>query len=90
MDSICLVCDCSDYDHFDWCTSREVKMPTNIIVKNTNQINQLKVTPETSEIDPKTHKKVWKAAVDAFVKPGDFVDVWVGGNQRVTIEELPT
>ena len=67
-------------------------MPTNIAIKNTNQRHQIKVTPETAEtvVEGKTKKKVWKAAVDAYLKPGDSVDFWVGEDRRVIIQELPT
>jgi hypothetical protein len=65
-------------------------MPTNIVIKNTNQRNQLKVTPESSVVDEKTKKKTWVAAVDAYVKAGDHVDVWVGENRRVIVQEIPT
>lgn len=65
-------------------------MPTNITIKNTNQSHQLKITPEISEIDIKTKKKIWKAEIDGYLKPGQFTDLWVGENRRIIIQELPT
>lgn len=70
-------------------------MPTSITIKNTNQINQIKVTQENREeiIDPKTKKKEktpWKASADRYLKPGEREDVWVGDNRRVIIQEMPT
>jgi len=65
-------------------------MPTNITIKNTNQRNELKVTPEVAEIDPKTKKKTWTASVDGYLKPGTSVDVWVGEDRRIVVQEVPT
>jgi hypothetical protein len=66
-------------------------MPTNIVIKNTNQRNFLKISPENSKVDPKTKKKTWESTgIDGFLKPGEFVDVWVGASRRVCIEEMPS
>lgn len=65
-------------------------VPTNIPIKNTNQMNQLKVVTETFELDPKTKKTEWKTPVVTYLKPGERVDIWVGENRRFTVQELPT
>lgn len=65
-------------------------MPTNIPVKNTNQMNHLKVVTETAEVDPKTKKKEWKAPKVVYLKPGEHTDIWVAENTRTTILEMPT
>lgn len=65
-------------------------MPTNIPIKNTNQIHQLKVVTETGEVDPKTKKKEWKTPIVTYLKPGEAYDVWVGENRRFTVQEMPT
>lgn len=65
-------------------------MPTNITIKNTNQRNHLKLTIETSEIDPKTKKISWKPGADKFLKPGETEDIWVAETRRVITQEMPT
>lgn len=65
-------------------------MPTNIPIKNTNQINHIKVVTETAEIDPKTKAKVWKVPVVTYLKPGEGVDIWIAESRRTTITEMPT
>lgn len=65
-------------------------MPTNIPIKNTNQINHLKVVTETAEVDVKTKKKEWKAPIVTYLKPGEAVDIWVGESRRFTVQEMPT
>jgi hypothetical protein len=66
-------------------------MPTSIAIKNTNQLHQLKLTPEIADVDPKTKKKTWKPqGIDGYLKSGEATQVWVGENQRIIIQELPT
>lgn len=65
-------------------------MPTNITVKNSNQRNALKVTPEISETDPKTKSVTWKPSPAVYVKAGEALDVWVAEGRRVIVQELPT
>jgi hypothetical protein len=65
-------------------------MPTNIPIKNTNQIHQLKVVVETASVDPKTKTKEWKVPVVTYLKPGESVDIWVAEGRRFTVQELPT
>lgn len=65
-------------------------MPTNIPIKNSNQINHLKVVTETATDDPKTKVKTWKTPVITYLKPGEFMDTWIGENRRMTVVELPT
>lgn len=66
------------------------EMPTNLPIKNTNQMHTIKVTTEIGTVDPKTKLKTWKANTPTYVKPGDRADVWVGENNRVTVQEMPT
>jgi hypothetical protein len=70
-------------------------MSTNIVLKNTNQRNTLKVTPQNLEIDSSlkrvTLTSKWKdAGTDAYILPGQTLDIWVGENRRIMIMELPT
>jgi len=66
-------------------------MPTNITIKNSNQIHQLKVTQEDHQVDPKVKNlKLWKGTADKFLKPGEQTDIWVSEGRRVIIQELPT
>ncbi len=65
-------------------------MPTNIPIKNTNQINQIKVVVETATVHEKTKVKEWKTPVVTYLKPGEQVDIWIAENRRFTIVELPT
>lgn len=65
-------------------------MPTHIPIKNTNQRNQIKVTKEVLETDPKTKKSEWKNSIVTYLKPGEGFDAWVAANQRYTITEMPT
>lgn len=70
-------------------------MPTNLHIKNTNQRNALKLTPQDKKpvLGKKTtdinHK--WEDVGNYCVlAPGELVDIWVGPGRRVLIEELPT
>ena len=65
-------------------------MPTNIPVKNTNQMNQLKIVSETLVVDEKTKKKEWRQTSTTYLKPGEASDFWVGQERRHTITEMPT
>jgi hypothetical protein len=65
-------------------------MPTNITIKNTNQRNHIKVNVETIETDPKTKKQTFKPGTATYIKPGEYTDVWVAENRKVTIQEMPT
>jgi hypothetical protein len=68
-------------------------MSTNIVLKNPSPTNTLRVRPQDADYDPKTKKKSGKwnqIQVDGYIKPGETLDVWIGENRRITIEELPT
>lgn len=74
----------------DDCNKEKRKMPTNIPIKNTNQINQIKVVTESATTDPKTKVKSWHTPVVTYLKPGEQTDIWIAEGRRTTIVELPT
>ena len=71
-------------------------MPTQVVVKNLNQRNAIRLRSQDAEVDVKTNRPIpgkWKPAAtpDAIVKPNESADVYVGaGVRRVLLEELPT
>lgn len=67
-------------------------MPTNIMFKNGSQLNTLRVKKQDAEVSAEGKKTgKWKPAPpDSLVKPGEYVDAWVGETRRVIFEEIPT
>lgn len=77
-------------------------MATKLPIKNTNSLNYLRIKQQVPDMEPhdpkdKIQKKPlgaptkWKETqADIFLKPGDVVEVYVGGINRLIIEEMPS
>jgi hypothetical protein len=76
-------------------------MATNIQIKNPNTVHVLRIRNEDAlkeDVKDADGKKIgekrtgkWRVVPTAvLVKPGETADAWVGGDRRITIEELPT
>jgi hypothetical protein len=73
-------------------------MATNVVFKNPSSTHTLRIryldkVPATK--DPKTgglSKPTWAPSnkVDGLIPPGQFLDVWLDGNRRITLEEIPS
>jgi hypothetical protein len=76
-------------------------MPTNLQIKNTNVLHVLRVRnedavredvkDESGKVTGNKRTGKWKpVATTLLIKPGETGDVWLGGDRRVIIDELPT